>query len=700
MIKSFYRLEIDTSKGKISYEIDDRLRYLEDISLIEAPNDFGKSTLLHCIALGCFGDKDTIRKSIEDPGLLDKIDMLYKGSHTDVEFEITFNAHDTEFTARKRLGSPQISRILNGNPLTYEEFKNKFNIIYQIPSDPVNRLNGIIKDVTNGVNDISNSLAIHDTNLETILDNIENDPKVRLEELKIDIKKTTNSKEIEEENRDSISTEIDHIKKYISIIEYEKLNTRESNLIKQIDLLKQGQTTAKQTTKKINDIVENVTIFNNNINSLRDDYIEKINVMDLGISQLDNLIDDFRKLDIFKDFLDNNGKYFWEKFVVEIDNIVREQQELIISDEKVENTKYFKSLKSFLEDLPDTIDNESLTTPLRVLLDEVNKYLNTTSDADINSQFIDIFSIYNKIDSVHQEGIEVCNQYNNLPKDQRDGVGWSSSALEIHNKENQITAINEDRRKVEKDMKSLNIEELINAKSDRDQFKARFRTKYPSYYNLKIDVLIAKCRKKDQFLWEIKKKIKDHDLKIRVDKREKEGLEGRNSEEFLYDQETCEDLANVFQSLLSQLNTLQNSLRSSTETDKENDLDEKFKEQLQIFLAQKIPKIPIKDINDKTSYQEVSKVDHVKKLFITKDGQEFPFLTFGSGRTSSISYQSTINSLSSKKLSIVLLDEALMDDVSFEPLIKAMNNGYNQGKILAGICVRFDKEVKVESLIQ
>ena len=77
MIKAHYKLVTDTGKGELVYETIPDFKALDNISLIEGPNDSGKSTLLHCLAISCYGERaQYIKDKITDPGLLEKIDWL------------------------------------------------------------------------------------------------------------------------------------------------------------------------------------------------------------------------------------------------------------------------------------------------------------------------------------------------------------------------------------------------------------------------------------------------------------------------------------------------------------------------------------------------------------------------------------------------------------------------------------------------
>ena len=152
MIKAFYKLVTDTGNSELEYDILPDFKTLDNIALIEAPNDSGKSTLLHCLAISCYGEQTKyIKDKITDQGLIEKIDWLVNSSPTDVEFDISIEAHGTIFTAKKKLKMESIERFINGHRATFEEFKEKLYMVQQIPSDPVRRQKGIMEDVENSV---------------------------------------------------------------------------------------------------------------------------------------------------------------------------------------------------------------------------------------------------------------------------------------------------------------------------------------------------------------------------------------------------------------------------------------------------------------------------------------------------------------------------------------------------------------------
>lgn len=693
MIKSYYKLIFDTTDGDLLYEIQNDLRFLDNLSLIEAPNDFGKSTLLHCIALSCYGDNPYFQDRIKDSGLLDKMNMLYNNPRVKLEFDITIEAHGKHFNAKKSLNSKQITRTLDGNPTSFEFFKEKFDIIYQIPSNPVHRLKGIIKDVTKSVNDYTDIIKGHDDNLEEIIENIEEDPKERLSRIKDDINTIKDQLKTLDKKKEMLTEKTQHFSNYITIKEYEKLIVEKNGLLKELENIKHRKNVKKRATTKKNKTIENVKNFNDNIVKTRQMYIENINELDLDNVSLTSHLKQFNELDLISDFKENKGEKFWN-LVLDIDEIIFNTYEDIVNDEKVKNTNYLKELKSYLEEFPKNIKDEGISTPVELLLNEINQFLDKTSDADLDIIFQEINSIKDELDSYHENGISLYDNYNSLSDDEKIDLNVSDAELKITSIANQLNALSNP-------LKNSEAKLHLSGYDDDDKRQAAillFKEKYKKFSKYNLDKIKSEFYSLNESLNDTNKNINTLTMAKSVKENEKEVLKNQKSDEFVREIEGLVQLGEIFQSLLGKLDELEQSLDQSVRESNIIPLKNDFEEHLQKFLAQKIPEIPIEE-DGETSQHKVKSVDHINEIFILDDEKEIPFLMFGSGRTSSISYLSTINSLSPDKLTVLLLDEALMDDISFDPLKEAMIEQYNAKNIFAGLFVRYSHQPKIKALM-
>jgi DNA repair protein SbcC/Rad50 len=694
MIETKYTLIIETGTETYTYETPDKLKVLNNLSLIEAPNNFGKSTLLHCIALSCYGEMKDFQERF-DPGLLEKIKMLYKEPTIKLKFEISIDTEKTTFKAQKKdFDSPRIERTIDGKPTSFENFKEKFDIVYQIPTNPVTRLNGIINDVKSSVSNYKTRLESHDDNLEDIVLNLEKDPKERIKFL--DGALEIDGKNLEKEFRlkFTLEKEFKHLEDFTIIKEYNEIVKTSNDLSTELERL---MSTEKTKTAKIdshNQAINNVKTFTSKIELKRTVYIKKVEGLDLDDKKLNDYLDELKALDLFGDF-ENKTEKFWN-YILDIVTIVEDHHEKIVDDEKVKSAGYLKKLKSILDDFPNDFNDSGITDVVNNLLSDVNKYLASTSDEEFDELFKEIFDHKDDILVLVTEGEKVFKRYNALTKKEKIESNVISNQLRIDSLRKQINNLKKPLSKFED-----TLEEKEFDPEKRKQFYMWFENEYSSLYRMPLERLKTKKKDKYKILNETNKKIKKIEMSIGRKETEIEELKDKESDEFSNEMELLVEITEIFQVLLTKFTDLEVNLELTTDEQGLGNLqvDETFQHELQKFLALKIPIVPMEQ-NDDLVERKVTRIDHINKKFITENDEEILFVIYGSGRTSSLAFLSTIKSLSPEKLTILLLDEALMDDTSFEPLINAVNKEYKEGNIFAALFARYSSSSDVMNLLR
>ncbi|MBC8444218.1 hypothetical protein H8D83_01395 [Candidatus Woesearchaeota archaeon] len=695
MIKAHYKLVTDTGKGELVYETIPEFKVLDNISLIEAPNDSGKSTLLHCLALSCYGERTQyIKDKITDPGLLEKIDWLINPSLTNVAFDISIEAHGTIFSAGKKIDKQHIERFIDGKRATFEDFKEKFDIVYQIPSDPVRRLKDIIEDVKNNIKYYGGVLSEHHQNIGKVIEDLDQDPKDRIRETEEKIHTLNAKKETLLDKFITVEEEAKGLEKYLPILKLINNKKRLDDLDKKKKRLKKEIRSSESIEHNRSEIVEEVTNFNTNIKRLTDDYLQTVEYLELDNEVITDQISILKNMNILGDFKSNEGNTYWDT-ITTINEAIQDLDEIIVDEGKAENAKYLEELKSFLETFPTSLDNKSITTPVDILLKEINKFLLTVSDSEFKKEFEKIYSIFKQIDILVDSGVTLYKEYKNLPEADKDTIDKDGIRSEIRILRNQISEIKKSIKMANRKLDSYGIEN----QDSRDMIKASFLHNYPKYGRYKQEKLENELATLTISINTIEKDKRDIEIKIQARKHEIEDLEGKDRDEFADSKEKIEKIESILHDLKFRLeNELINYLERQELPNENDNFEKNFREQLQIFLAKKIPEIPVKE-GGKELKLKVKKIDYLNKLFITEDDKKIDFRQYGSGRTSSLGYQSTINNLNPEKLSILLLDEALMDDISLAPLREAINEQYSNGILFAGILARYSKAVIVESLI-
>ena len=116
-----------------------------NIMMIEGPNSSGKSTLMNLIAIGCGGEDD---QSLS-PTMRSNLKELTQSSYRDISFDIILEDPKTGHTLQlvRAPGSGDNIVLDNDEEISYQQFKQRFNLIYDIPEDPTARLKNITKTI-------------------------------------------------------------------------------------------------------------------------------------------------------------------------------------------------------------------------------------------------------------------------------------------------------------------------------------------------------------------------------------------------------------------------------------------------------------------------------------------------------------------------------------------------------------------------
>lgn len=686
---------VDQVETKITYSIYDKLCAIDNICLIEGPNNTGKSTLLHIIAMSLYAlelGKGKIPKE-----LLSKIEWLSNStSKTHIQFELSMSIDNLEFKAKKLLNSKQIERTINNNPIVFEDFKNQFDLIYDIPTNPITRLDEILRSTKSIISDYLKNIKTHSDTIGDILLSIKNDPKTQAEKAENNI---TNLKEAKKTLGVSLEKLEEKEKKLSDLLLINNKENLEKIIKENVKIRKGLRNDIKEDRKSSslqNTILENITEINKNIITARDHYFELISNLDL----VNNKTIEIGKkrimnLDVIEDYRKNKGNKYWD-LILDINTVIQDIDEEIVDEGKASSITWLKQLKSYLDGLPSNLDNENFTTPIKVLIDEIDKYVGKFSDEELKLEFQKIYNQYSIIDEIHDKAFKIYGQYKKLPKDQQSQLDHQEAKIRIKDLTETIKKDNERLDFIKAEFTVRHLDSMEN----QDVYIASIKHDYPEFAKREISQL--EHLKKDLVGQIIEKgeRISDHKARIKINedllkKANKQKTSKYSDHEELLEktQSKLEGLKELFGSIIPEYIDKLLDRRSTDSVD-----EVRFRQDIENFLASKIPIIPIEE-DDRVNQYKVDHIDFLNELFVTEEGREVEFRSYGSGRTSSLSLLSRINNLNPNKISVLLLDEALMDDVSIKPLKGAIKKLYEENKLLAGLLVRYNKEFNVESLL-
>lgn len=218
MIKYNFRIVRDEGVEKVNI-VPKLPTELEPLVSIEGPNSVGKSTLLNMIALGCGG----LKNSTLHPELKEKLKSLIEAEHQETTFDIQIDIQDGQklFLEKSNGSSQEINVYLSVNgqkkPLSFEEFRRRFSLIYDIPQNPIGRVRELTKDLLYENNKLASRLRQLDDEVTKILDDIKRsrDPQ-RIKQVEGEISQFNQQKTAIEKSIQQLNEEYKQYKIYFA----------------------------------------------------------------------------------------------------------------------------------------------------------------------------------------------------------------------------------------------------------------------------------------------------------------------------------------------------------------------------------------------------------------------------------------------------------------------------------------------------
>src|SRR2546428_12499733 len=144
MIEYDYRLQRNEGDELKTYAPAGIPTALQNLVLIEGPNSLGKSTLLNLLALAFYALKtDKVNVSLKH-----RIRDLIEAEHQKLRFSVKVSDRDgAELLIATKDAFDKQEIVVRENRdgkeriLTSDAFQRKYNLIYDIPDNPIERLN-------------------------------------------------------------------------------------------------------------------------------------------------------------------------------------------------------------------------------------------------------------------------------------------------------------------------------------------------------------------------------------------------------------------------------------------------------------------------------------------------------------------------------------------------------------------------------
>lgn len=687
---------------------------LADISSIRGRNSKGKSTLLHIIALGLYGLKnENIHESLNA-----KMEALMHSNYQNLVFNFVIeNAkNNIKIISKKEYRDSDEIKVyeINKNgkeiPLCFETFRNKYKLIYDIPNNPIGRLNDLISELDIRQSTLGNQVMQLNSGIRNVIQDIKNskDPK-KIKEFENKKNKLSNVIGEDVKLYEILDKELSLFKRYTYFkyfIEYRDKKFKADNELKKLEKQRKGNIKEVKMQKK-----------------------EKEEIFKKGCGHINEIIGNLNDLAHFiKKNIGREGKHLYricnlEKLNIKTTMLDEDRNEVIIGTlEYYEDL--FKNEKSNLSSSDKYLEADMYKQIIEILNDYINLDVVIPGVGKNISDFVKILKKeYKKYEGlgIEKENIEKImdliddtksrREYfiNNFSKRMKEYLKESADTEAYKLTEEELNIVN-----LNKLRNDINFyEEKINLYHDKI-IRINEKCEYTSVKN-RLNKLKDNQMIQDYLDWEeeqlekkindLKEELKEKNQEIGYNRarlnnynRDLKLLDSKEEHKYIADHDFLNDLFEVTRKLSGViLNDFTDYLEIIRKKKKniENELYQKYVKQVSKYLAKKVGTIKYID----GSNLSVESINLVNGEIRVKDGRVIRLNDLGVGHSQAAYLKGVLNSSDNKKI-IALIDEtAMMDNETLETIIDKMRDLYKEGKLLLGLIVRQDEFEKVESLI-
>ena len=638
-----------------------------NIMIIEGPNSSGKSTLMNLIAIGAYGEDDeSLSQSMRS-----NLHELTGSSYRDISFDIIIKdpktGHELQFI--RKSGSNENLVLEDGEPLDKQQFRQRYNLIYDIPEDPTARL----KDISKMIRDDHRMLQQRVSEFNSYVGGIwapisGKHTEEEIKQIKIDI--IGAEKELEELKNKSIDGEkVSKINQIIALRTYLGLEKKSNELQTNIDFEKKkpsADVTETQYRQKYVKFVESLESIQPRGRS---------NAEITGDSQIMQAYDKVERM--------------WASVNVED-----------LSQTSVTLSNYLSAVMNVLDIIPDTTEEA-------VNLDIVNKAIEAISRIDENERIGNIGSISDILQALNEyrNGLvdqRILNAYgklksemskikNNIPNlimraDNLSKVTRSGSTSKYRN-EDQIQIWTSDLEKVTTNMKKviseLRVNGVVPSQAEFKRLCEEFSVS-TSVTQEEIDKLAS------TYADEATKTQRDIDRLSKYIASQKSIVEQyENGEKPAYqdDRDKVKLVLNAIRSIRGRINTANERLDNIEKNIRDDyDHNPKLYDPIWEYIGHRLG--TVRDKGREYNVKSVNLLIESKGLITTEDGVEIHIGAMGTGE-GQLSYIRGLLSNEDGRMMIVLLDEiGNMSNANVELVIERMKEIQSDGRLMAGVMVR------------
>jgi len=717
MLTYDYTLDRIQGEGKSRRFVPDKIpKQLGNAVIIEGPNSIGKSTLLNIIALGFHG----ARNSRINPKLQSKMNALTDSDYQKLKFSFQITSENNDLTVKCEKPNSDRDEIIvkegsAGNELKVispENLERKYNLIYDIPDNPTERLNELLKELKDEQQQYGNKVKDFYFFLDRIIGQINStrDPK-RLEQIRDQLADVRKEKKTIEQELPKLEAFLDLLEKRAYIQYYCDYSARGEKLEREKQILEKViEHFEKNGKKAITKLSKDKTRISSLQGAFRTNYDS---VTPLIASALPK--NEKARFRIWKDINpyqteseDLNRARFEATHYI---RLLGAEKERLRKDPSFKEasvwTKVFDALREFE-------DSGLLIPQLKVSLGEFVEILR--EETKKHTIIIQRYETLERIVSLLEELNGFVDELQTVQKQLKQEYANGRLSKDV------VDTSSDQKEELEK----MKVEQGILA------------TKCNDYYQRCLSKGIDENKLEDESLEELIKDIPHNDQleaylslgekhvieKIESLRKEIVGKRGRLSGLEMFVTQLAPELDRLekqkphkFESHLEQLNTL---LRR-TDAIRQKLLFE-YNSNLKNLMGGKVSKSDLsKDPSRSSYFSEVSKylayrvgsfrhidkiyrakvVDLIDKIIVTDNDETIHMIDMGTGQEQSTYIMSLLNIDATRdpRKIIALFDEiAMMDEKSLEPICLRMEELKKENRLLLGILVQRSNQLKIRDI--
>lgn len=707
MLKYDYIIKRDEGDEIREYRPGFIPKELADVVYIEGQNSSGKSTLLNMIALGFFGLK--LKEDELNPALRERLKNLLYSEHQDIVFniEIQNNKLSTvlkasksdfsskQFQVRKRVGD-------NERPIGPEQFHKEYKLIYDVPSNPLERLAQLLKEIRNSQLLRGNQVTMLNHFIKKTIDEVRDskDPK-QLAELIETLK--TQQKDCGQHIKE-LDRKYEFLKEFEKFyftktyLEYKELLNKVKEEINKIEKSKQEIKKEEKEHAKDEDTL---------LKRIAENAQDVKNCYHKATAYLKSLVPDSERHH-FRIWIDTSIND--EINQPEIFQSLRQEAEYFINllpdildaydEDKIQEANFLKALLRVLNDyshskitIPET--NKNVAEFIKILEEKVHHFEEIITK---NQNICDCIEHVKKMKECLEQAIQLTTEYKSKVKEHGkaiENVKVASAATEYKQLKKQKYFLEEKLTFFAKELVKINLDEL---EAENILSTLRYTKEFDTYEGYTENQLFDKLnyikkeihedqQKKDRFeriifttqleIDRIKKK-KPHKYQRYLPKLEKYFKLVQNLEK---------KLTVTFDSYIKMMINKEKDIASFSDEEK------KYSHKIAEFLAEKIRYIRHIDQNFL-----IKKIDVINEELLTEENKTIKFKDIGTGQSQG-AYLIGLLSMTDNRKIIALIDEvAMMDSLTLEPIFVKLKELYKEKKLLLGIIVQKSDQNKVKQL--